>query len=52
MTKAFSSDIFVNYVLCAVEPNYIQNIFKTIDSLSVEKHFPIIGSSTNFEVAN
>ena len=52
MTKAFFSDIFKNYVLCAVDPNYIQNIFKTIDSLCAEEHFPIIGSSTNFEVAN
>ena len=49
---AFSSDILVNYVLCAIDPNYIQNIFKTIDNLSAEEHFPIIGSSTNFEVAN
>ena len=52
MTKAFSSDIFVNYVLCAIDPKFIQNIFKIFDSLSAEKHFPIIGSSTNFKVVN
>ena len=49
---AFSSDFFVNYRLCAVEPKYIQNKIETIDSLFAGKHFPIIGSSTNFEVAN